>query len=282
MGLATEIALAGSRARLASVKAQSALMDTQIKKNNAKLASIRAAIAANNAAYNATHSSSSSSSSGSTTSTGTTSSSQTYTGGNKTVSNYNGEPIIFNAPYTGVDFSGSTFQFHSSSGTLTIQNVTDKLIDFRNSAGNVLAKAYAAGSAGTIDGRRYSVYQFIVGVSGASNTIYAGNAGSYLWGNSGNVTDVLIGGAGDDTFFVGKRDGNDAIQNASSADNVNLYDVSLSDIMFTAEDNGTLGIAFNTGNVITIQSTDNLSAKINLADGNSYRFNHATKSWQSA
>ena len=63
---------------------------------------------------------------------------------------------------------------------------------------------------------------------------------------------------------------------------MNLYNVTLSDIVLADESNGVIGLAFNTGNVITIQSTDYISAKINLADGKSYRFNHATKSWLSA
>ena len=38
----------------------------------------------------------------------------------------------------------------------------------------------------------------------------------------------------------------------------------------------------DTGAIISIQSTDTLSAAINLADGSSLRFNHATKAWQNS
>lgn len=291
MGIIAPAMTSFYRSQTANIKAQSAALDAKIASNNARLAAIRGAIAANNAAYAATHSGSSSTSTSKSTSTGTTSSGSAstastsgtanYTGGNQTVSNYAGGQIIFNAPYRGVTFSGSTYQFHSSSGTLTIPNVLNKVVDFRNSAGGVLAKAYAASNSGTIDGRSLPGYQFIVGSSTGSNNIYAGSSGSYLWGNVGNVTDALIGGAGADTFFVGKGEGNDSIRNASSADSVNLYNVRLSDIVGTSENNGTISLALNTGNTVSVQSTGNLSAKFNLTNG-SYRFNHATKAWQNA
>ena len=156
------------------------------------------------------------------------------------------------------------------------------IIDFRDGAGNAFAKAYAADAPGIIDGRGLAGFEYIVGSDEGANTIYAGNEGSNIWGNTGNAADVLIGGAGYDTFFVGKREGNDAVLNATSADSVNLYDVTLNDIVLADESNGVIGLAFNTGNVITIQSTELLSAKINLADGSAYRYNHANKAWQTA
>lgn len=260
------------RQQTANIKRQSALKDAQIASNNAKLASIKAAIAADNAAYNATHSNSSS----------TTTNNYNYTGGNQTISNYNGGKIGFNAPYAGVSLSGETLNIRSSSGTLSIGNIKNKLVDFRNSAGNVLAKAYLAGGSGTIDGRNYSGYEFIFGSTAGSNTIYAGSSGSYLWGNSGNAADNLIGGAGSDTFIVGRSNGSDTVSNASSADTVNLHDVRLSDIISASDSNGTISLGFNTGNTLKVQCSDNLSARFTLADGSSWRFNNSKKSWQRA
>ena len=205
-----------------------------------------------------------------------------YTGGNQTITDYAGEKIFLGAFPTGLNYSGDTFHFYSATGALTITNARDKIIDFRDGYGNEFAKACAMTNPTTLDGRTLTGFSYLVGSDAGSNVIFAGNSGSDLWGNTGNAFDLLIGGTGYDTFFVGKYDGNDAIQNAAAADSINLYDVRLSDITLTAEDNGTLGIAFNTGNVITIQSTDFISAKFNLADGNSYRYNHATKSWQGA
>ena len=211
-----------------------------------------------------------------------TTTSYTYTGGYQSIYNYAGAPIFLGAFPTGLNFIDDDFHFYSATGELLLKDVDGIVIDFRDGWGNAFVKAYAADNPCVIDGRNFSGFQYLVGSDDGSNTIIAGNDGSNLWGNKGWATDLLIGGANGDTFFTGKSEGNDAIQNASAADSVNLYDVRLSDITFTAEDNGTLGIAFNTGSVITIQSTDFISAKINLADGNSYRFNHQTRSWQGA
>lgn len=205
-----------------------------------------------------------------------------YMGGYQTISNYAGEPIFLGEFPTGLNFSGNTFDFYSATGALTITNARDKVIDLRDGNGNDFAKACASTTPCTMDGRTLNGFSCLVGSDAGSNTILAGNTGSYLWGNTGNAFDLLIGGASYDTFFVGKYDGNDAIQNASSADSVNLYDVTLDDIALTTEDSGTVGIAFKSGNVITIQSTDDLSAKINLADGSAYRYNHESKFWQTA
>ena len=205
-----------------------------------------------------------------------------YNGGNMVIDNYAGERIYIGELPAGLNFINGNFYFQMTTGLLAITNARDKFIDFRDGASNELAKAYAATLPMAIDFRPGAGVQYLVGSEAGSNTILAGNGCAYLWGNVGTATDVLVGGAGNDTFFVGKNEGNDAIQNSSAADSINLYDVTLSDITFTAEDNGTLGIAFNTGNVITVQSTDYITAKINLADGSSWRFNHQTKAWQSA
>ena len=205
-----------------------------------------------------------------------------YTGGNRSIYDYAGEQIILSMLPTGLNFIGNDFYFYAGEDELAIMDVKEKVIDFRDGYGGEFAKAYATDNAGNIDARNVAGFQYIVGAENGSNIILAGNDGSNLWGNTGNATDILYGGAGYDTFFAGKGDGDDAVQNASAADNVNLYNVTLSDIVLADESNGVIGLAFNTGNVITIQSTDYISAKINLADGKSYRFNHATKSWLSA
>ncbi|MBR4383067.1 MAG: hypothetical protein IKP64_05865 [Selenomonadaceae bacterium] len=61
-----------------------------------------------------------------------------------------------------------------------------------------------------------------------------------------------------------------------------MTDATLSDIVGTLGNDNGIAIGFNTGTVINIQSTDTLSAAINLADGSSWRYNHVAKSWQSA
>ena len=61
-----------------------------------------------------------------------------------------------------------------------------------------------------------------------------------------------------------------------------IVERTLTDIIDTESNGNTVGIRFNTGNVVTIQSTENLSAAVLLADGNALRYNHVTKSWQTA
>ena len=133
---------------------------------------------------------------------------------------------------------------NSSVGTLVVQNAADKVIDLTNGAGNSFVKAYAASKSGIIDGRELTGYQIINGSAGA-DVISAGNGGSQLWG--GAEADVLVGGAGVDTFITGKTQGADLISNAATADNVNLSDSTLSDIVATSENNGMISLTFNTG-----------------------------------
>ncbi|MBR1645406.1 MAG: hypothetical protein IJ685_01390 [Selenomonadaceae bacterium] len=204
------------------------------------------------------------------------------TGTNQVISSYVGQPLTVNGNFMGASFSGNNFVVNSSAGTLTIQNVTDKIVDLRNSSGGEFIKAYQASTAGVIDGRGIASYEIIYGSSAGMDVILAGDGGSQLWGGSGNSADAIAGGNGTDIFIGGRYQGSDVFYNASSADVVSLTDASLSDIVAAVEVNGNIAIGFNTGNIVTIQSTDTLSAAINLADGSSWRFNHSTKSWQAS
>ena len=207
----------------------------------------------------------------------------TYTGGNQVISNYNGQPITLNVEdCTGMNFNGEHFVFKSSSGTLTIENITDKVVDLRNNAGKEIVKAYISSNAGVIDGRGSNAYELIYGAPNGSDTIFVGDGGSGLWGGNGSFSDVLVGGAGFDTFLGGRYQGSDNFYNVSSSDVVDLMFTNLSDIVGAWESNGTIIFNFNTGDSLTIQSTDTLSAAINLADGSSWRYNHVTKGWQTA
>ncbi len=204
------------------------------------------------------------------------------TGTSQVISNYMGEPVTLSGSFMGATFSGNNFVVNSSAGTLTIQNVVDKVVDLRNASGGEFVKAYKASAAGVIDGRGIASYEIIEGSSAGTDVIFAGDGGSQLWGGSGTAADALVGGLGTDIFIGGRYQGADNFYSASSADIVNLNDATLSDIVAAVEGNGSVLIAFNTGNVINIQSTELLSAAVNLADGSSWRFNHVTKSWQSA
>ena len=206
-----------------------------------------------------------------------------YTGGDKTISNYAGQPITLGTDYTGSTFDDSgNFYVSSSTGALVIQNAADKIVDLRDGAGKAFIKAFNASTAGVIDGRGLAGYEIINGATAGSNVIFASDGGSQLWGGSGSDADALVGGNGADIFNGGRFQGADNIFNASSADVVNLTDATLSDIVATVGNNNGVAIGFNTGNVVNIQSTEALSAAINLADGSSWRYNHVTKGWQTA
>ena len=213
---------------------------------------------------------------------GSTASTQNiYTSGDKTISNYSGQAVTLGA-FTGANFNGNNFVVNSPTGALIIENVTDKIVDLRDGTDNAFIKAYTPSTAGVIDLRGLAGYEIISGAANGTDVIFAGDGGSQLWGGSGLDADALVGGNGSDIFVGGRFQGSDNIFNASSADTVNLTDATLSDIVATVGGDGNISIGFNTNSVINIQSTELLSAAINLADGSSWRFNHATKAWQSA
>ena len=206
-----------------------------------------------------------------------------YAGGNQVIGDYqSGEKIVFGDVYTGSFYDGAGNYFiGSSTGALVIQNAADKVIDLSDAAGNSFIKAYSATTAGVIDGRGLAGFEIINGSAG-SDVIFAGDGGSQLWGGLDVAADTMVGGGGADIFIGGRTQGADVILNASATDIVHLNDANLSDIMATEENNGTIAVAFNTGNVVAVQSSEALSAAFMLADGSAYRYNHANKSWQTA
>ena len=104
-----------------------------------------------------------------------------------------------------------------------------------------------------------------------------------LWGGAGTAADALLGGEGADTFITGQYQGADNIFSAGVEDIVNLNDATLSDIVATNEVEGNkILVGFRSGNVIAVQSADDLSATFTLADGTSHVYDHTSKTWQSA
>lgn len=198
------------------------------------------------------------------------------------ITNYTpGEKIALGTPPTSGTFVDGNFVLTSASGSLVVENATNKVVDFTDANGNDYIKAYAATNAGTIDGRGLAGFELIQGSTG-NDFIYAGDGGSQLWGGSGTASDLLTGGSGSDVFVGGRTQGADIFSNAETKDEVHLNDASLSDIVATAEQNGLIAISFNNGNSVAIQSSEALSAAVILSDGSKYRYNHATKNWQSA
>ena len=121
-----------------------------------------------------------------------------------------------------------------------------------------------------------------LGGNSNSNAIYAGQGGNILWGGDDTLTDYLFGGAGADTFLIGKGDGSDAVFNAGNNDLIHLYDVTLDDIASAGIDVNTIALGLNSGNVISVANGDAISPTFMLADGSAYRFNRTSNSWQGA
>ena len=206
-----------------------------------------------------------------------------YTGGNQAITDYtSGESILLSATPTDATFADGNFYLGTDSGTLVIENAANKIIDLEDANGDDIAKAYKATTAGVIDGRSYDGFEVIEGSDAGADLIFAGSDGSSLYGGSGSASDSLIGGAGTDIFVSGKYQGYDVIGNAETKDIINIFDATLSDIVATNEQNGIIAVSFNNGNVIAVSSAQSLSAAFMLADGSAWRFNHATKGWQSA
>jgi len=208
----------------------------------------------------------------------------TYSGGNQTITSYASEKINFNTDCTGFGFDDTGFMLNSSSGSLKIQKARDKVIDVAV-GGNTVAYAYIASYAGEINGGGISQLEVIIGANDGANVLIAGNGGSSLWGGSGSYGsgsyDTLTGGAGIDTFFWGKSDGSDVINNASSSDIINLYDVSLENIISAKTEGNEIYVRFDTGCDLLVESSENLSATFQLADSN-FKFNHSSGEWQNA
>ncbi len=204
-----------------------------------------------------------------------------YTGGNQVISNYaSGNKIYFGADFANATFDGvGNLLLGSSFGVLTVQNIWNKIVDVSNMAGQTFLAAYESYLPGVIDGRGFSSRELIAGSRYGGDVIFAGDGGSSLWGGSDVAADVLVGGNGTDVFVSGKSEGSDSFVDASAFDTVYLRDVTVSDISLTASDGNSVGILFNTGNVLTVTGTSAASADFVLADGSTYWYGFNSKQW---
>ena len=204
-----------------------------------------------------------------------------YTGGNQVISNYaSGSKIYFGTDYAGATFDGNgNFFVGSSFGVLTVANVWDKIVDVSNMAGETFLAAYNAFLPSVIDGRVLSSRELIAGSAYGGDVIFAGTGGSSLWGGNDFANDVLIGNVRTDIFVSGKSEGSDSIVDAANTDTILLRDVTVNDIALTTSDGNTVGILFNTGNVLTISGTSGASCDVVLADGSTYWYGYDSKQW---
>ena len=114
----------------------------------------------------------------------------------------------------------------------------------------------------------------------AANVIYGGSYYNFMWGGNDYANDILVGGTGNNYFICGKNEGSDTVLNASLYDKVLLYDVSLSDIVATTSDGFTVGLLFNTGNVLAVSGTSEYSADFQLSDGSIYWYDYGSQAWE--
>ena len=99
-----------------------------------------------------------------------------------------------------------------------------------------------------------------------------------LWGNKG-----IVATANAEDIFVSGFDGQgEMIFGAAQDDTINLYDATLSDILATSVNENAIAITFRTGETAVVSTTENLSPTFKLVSGDSYVYNRAAGSWQSA
>jgi len=201
-----------------------------------------------------------------------------YSGGNKYISDFeSGDMINIPADFTGIDYDDSDFMIYSSSGSLTVQNIRDKVMDFGFS-GTSFVKICLMENATRYDGTGVSVNQIVYGSTG-NDSISAGSGGSLLWGGLGG-NDTLIGGAGEDTFMYAAGGGNDVIKNAGWDDVVNMSSISVFDLSSIQLVGTTIKFGTNSGGSLSIESSSSyLSPDIQLAEGTVY-YNFYSDKWQ--
>lgn len=199
-----------------------------------------------------------------------------YDGGENVISNYkSADKIIYSTDFTGWNLSGDDLILNSSSGKLYLRDARDKLVNVADAEGNIVAYEYMASGAGEIDGAGFDKFAVIIGADNASNNITAGNSGSSLWGGYGGTEDILTGGEGQDTFSYGYGNGNDTINNAESKDAVNLFSITLEQIVSAEITDSGVNLKFTDGGSLTVGG----QAENFILGSQTYRADYQNKSW---
>ena len=133
-----------------------------------------------------------------------------------------------------------------------------------------------------VDARDNPNALILAGTYSNSNTIYGGAGNSSLWGGLNNFNDTLVGGTGSEMFWYGKYDGNDVIEDASSNDTVNLYNIGLDAITELNISANKTFLRFDTGLTLTIKDEGELTPTFQLADSQRYKYNHDSGEWINA
>ena len=83
-------------------------------------------------------------------------------------------------------------------------------------------------------------------------------------------------------FWYGKYEGYDVVANANSADTVNLYDVSLSEITAADVSAGQVVLRFSTGTALVVYDNEQVTPTFQLGGGGRYRYDRDIGQWQDA
>lgn len=151
----------------------------------------------------------------------------------------------------------------------------------------------ADGSKIYLDGRTGDSYKGFTNIKATAGDglELAGDAAKNVVEYAGAGSASLYGGAGDDTlkgsaetsavntFFFGKKDGNDVITQSGANDKVMLYDVTLDDIKSAKVDNNVLKVGLKGSGSLTVNnfSTGSSVNEFALADGTTW--NYAGGTW---
>ena len=199
-----------------------------------------------------------------------------YGGGNMNIDNYDANLLVnLDCDFAGIGLDENNFYVNSSSGTLVIKNIRDKVISYGDSSGNLIAYSYMASGGGEIDRQNFPQFEIIIGGNNSSNKIIAGSGGSSMWGGVGGE-DTLIGGAGYDEIFFTQGSGCDVIQNAADNDLINLLGVTLENITGVYVDESFVSINLSDSSNLRVEGNSNVGYIV----GNSiYRCNQSSGQW---
>ncbi|MBR4384559.1 MAG: hypothetical protein IKP64_13500, partial [Selenomonadaceae bacterium] len=179
---------------------------------------------------------------------------------NATDKNFRFNDLIANVAEN-VRYNDEATQFvaTASNATLTVDDVAEIWLD--NSHGK-----FYDGDIRTLDASAAEGRTSLVG-NAFNNTIIAGKGDSSLWGGEFASDDLLIGGAGKNTFFYHLGNGNDTIQGAKFGDIVDLNTLTIDQVVGEIGD-GFVVLKFIDGGSLTVAGTE-VEFRINN-DGTTY------------
>lgn len=199
-----------------------------------------------------------------------------YTSGNDTISNYSSwDKVNFAAECTGWFTQDNAVYLNSARGTLKIDNARDKMLEVADGGGNILAHVMMLSGGGIFDGRSFGEFVVAVGSDNFANQLFAGQAGSSMWGGRGSSDDELYGNLGIDEYVYSYGNGHDNIFQSGNEDTLNLMNVRLEQISGAAlTDNGSY-LQFTDGGSL------NISGRVGtfIVSGQSYGADYQSKTW---